>query len=59
MNQSELDEVMQPTTSNNHSRPVFPYHVHDQADFDNPYINGEGFIYLGISKMNFIFLKFL
>ena len=40
MSQNETDEVMQPTTSNNNSRPVFPYHVHNQAGFDNPFING-------------------
>ena len=32
---------MQPTTSSNDSRPVFPYPVHNQADFDNPFNNGE------------------
>ena len=46
---------MQPTTSNNNSPQVFPYHVHNQADFDNPFINGRGFAYLFISKMNFPF----
>ena len=49
------NEVMQPTTSNTDSRPVFPYHVHNQADFDNPFINGRGFIYLRISKTTFTF----
>ena len=49
---------MQPTTSNNNSQPVFPYHVHNKADFDNPFINGRGFIYFGISKMSFTFLVF-
>ena len=49
------NKVMQPTTSNNDSRPIFPYHVHNQAGFDNPFINGRGFIYLGISKMSFTF----
>ena len=49
------NEVMQPTTSTNDSRPIFPYHVHNQADFDNPFINGRGFIYLGLSKMSFTF----
>ena len=49
---------MQPTTNNNDSPPVFPYHVHNQtdfddADFDNPFIRGIGFIYLGISRMSF------
>ena len=37
---------MQPTTSNNDSRPIFPYHIYTLADFDNPFINGRGFIYL-------------
>ena len=46
---------MQPTASNNDLWPVFPYHVHNHADFDNPFINGKGFIYLGISKLNFTF----
>ena len=45
---------MKPTTSNNDSRPVFPYHVH-QADFGNPFIIKRGFIYLCISKMSFNF----
>ena len=36
--QNELNEAMQPTTSYNDLRPVFPYHVHNQADFDNPFI---------------------
>ena len=44
---------MQPTTSNNDSRPISPYH--NQIDFDNPFINGRGFIYLGNLKMSFIF----
>ena len=48
-----------PITSNNDSQPVFPYHVHNQADFDNPFINGRGFIYLGISKMSFTFEVFI
>ena len=34
---------MQPTNSNSDSWPTFPYHVHNQADFDNPFINGRGF----------------
>ena len=49
MNQNE------PTTSNNDSQPIFPYHVHNETDFDNLFINGKGFIYLGISKMSFTF----
>ena len=52
MNQNE---VMQLTTTNNDSRPIFPYHVHNQADFDSPFINRRGLIYLGISKMSFTF----
>ena len=30
-------------------------HVQNQAGFDNPFITGKGFIYLGISKMSFTF----
>ena len=41
---------MQPTTSNNNSRPTFPYHIQKQVDFENPFINGRAFIYLGFSK---------
>ena len=52
------DEVMKPTTNNNDSLPIFPYHVYNQADFDNPFINGQSFIYLGISKMSFTFYVF-
>ena len=48
------NEVVQPTTGNNDSRPVFPYHVHNQADFDNPF-NGRVFICLGTSKMSVTF----
>ena len=54
MNQKEL-KLMQPTTSSSHSRSIFPYHVHSQAGFGNPFINGRGFIYLGISKLSFTF----
>ena len=43
------NEVMQPTMIN------FSSHVHNQAGFDNPYINGKDFVYLGISKMSFTF----
>ena len=49
---------MQPTTSNNDSRPIFPYHVHNQADladFDDLFVNRKGFIYFGILKMSFTF----
>ena len=48
-------EVMQPTTSNSDWRPIFPYHDHNQAGFDNPFTNGSGFIYLGISRISFPF----
>ena len=44
------NRVMKPSYT-----PVFPCHVHNQADFDNPFINGRGFIYLGNSKMSFTF----
>ena len=46
------NKVMQPTTINSDSLQIFPYHVHNQAGFDNPFINGRGSIYLGISKMS-------
>ena len=49
------NEVMQPTPSNSNSRTVFPYHVHNQAGFDNPFINRRGIIYLSISKVSFTF----
>ena len=52
---TSLNEVMQPTSSNNGSRSIFPYHVHNQADFDDLFINGRGFICLGSSKINFSF----
>ena len=34
---------------------ILPYHFRNQADFDNPFVNGRGFIYLGISKTSFTF----
>ena len=43
------NEVMQLTTSNSNSQLIFPYHVHNQAGFDNPFTNESGFIYLSIS----------
>ena len=49
---------MQSTASNSDSRPIFPYYVQKQVGFDNPFINGRGFIYLGISKTSFIFFSF-
>ena len=33
-------------------------HVHKQTDFENPFINGRGFIYLCILKMSFTFYVF-
>ena len=53
------NEVIEPTTGNTNSRPIFPYHVNNQAGFDNRFINGRGFIYLGISKMSFTFYVFI
>ena len=49
------NEVMQPTISNNDSWPIFPYHVYNLADFENPFISVRGFIYLGILKKSFAF----
>ena len=49
------NEVMQPTTSNDDSRPIFLDHDHNQAGFDNIFLNQRGFIYMGISKMSFAF----
>ena len=46
---------MQLTSSDSDPRPIFLYHVHNQAGFDNPFINGRGFIYLGLSKESFTF----
>ena len=51
-------EVMPPSTSNSDSRTIFPYHEHNQVSFDNPFINGRAFIYLGISKKSFTFYVF-
>ena len=47
------NKVMQHTISNNDSWLVLPYHAKNQEDFDNPLINGRGFIYLDILKMSF------
>ena len=55
MNQKELKRINGTHNSNSHSRSIFPYHVHNQAGFNNPFINGRGFIYLGISKLSFTF----
>ena len=48
-------EVMEPTTSNIDSQPIFPYYIHNQAGFDNSFINRGGFIDLGVLKMSFTF----
>ena len=40
--ETSRNEVMQPKKFK--KSKVFPYHVHNQADFDNPFINGGGFI---------------
>ena len=47
--------VMQPTTSNHDLWPIVPYHVHIQAGFYNPFLNGIGFAYLWISEMSLTF----
>ena len=49
------NQVIQPITINSDLQPIFPYHVHNQAGFDNPFINGRNSIYLGISKMSLTF----
>ena len=49
------NELMQPTSSNSHSRSVFPYNFLNQAGFHNPFINGRSFIYLVIAKLSFTF----
>ena len=36
-----LSAVIQPAISNNNSPSISSYHVHHQADFGNPFINGE------------------
>ena len=47
---------MKPTTRATTIHDQFFFtHVHSKADFDNLFINGKGFIYLGISKMSFTF----
>ena len=44
---------MQPTTRNNHSQPIVPKPAHNQAGLAKSVVNGQDFIYLGISKMGF------
>ena len=46
---------MQPPSSNNDSQSVFLYHVHNEADFDSLFINGNDFIYLGTSEISLTF----
>ena len=55
LNKASRNEVMQLTTRSSDSRPNCLYHVCNQGGFDNLFINGRGFIYLGISKMSFTF----
>ena len=45
------NEVMQPTASNNHLQPNFSKLCQQPERFDQPFINGIGFIYFGILKM--------
>ena len=48
---------MQPTTSSIDSRTIVSYYPSKLAGFDNPFINGRGFIYLGILEMSLTFLS--
>ena len=52
---SSQSEVMQLTTSSSNSRPIFPYHIQNQAGFDNSFINGRNYIYSRILNMSFTF----
>ena len=54
MNQNEPKQS-NATHNQQNSRPIFPYHAHNQSDFGKPFINERDFIYLDISKMGFIF----
>ena len=47
---------MQPTTSSIDSRTIVSYYPSNLAGFGNPFINGRGFIYLGILEMSLIFV---
>ena len=49
------NEVIQPTTSNNHSRPIVSKPCPQAGRFVKPAINRRGFIYFGVSKMVFTF----
>ena len=51
------NEVMQPTTSSNDSRPIFCYHAHNEAGFDNPVYQQKRLHLLGRFKDEFHFLK--
>ena len=44
-------EVMRTQNQQQRLTTNFPYHVDNQSGFDNPFINGRGFIYLGISMI--------
>ena len=48
---------MQPATIKNDPRPIFPYHVHNQAGFDNPFINGKRLYLLGHFEDEILFLS--
>ena len=48
---------MQPTTSSIDSRTIVSYYPSNLAGFGNPFINGRGFIYLGILEMSLIFVS--
>ena len=50
------NEVKQSKTSNHDSRPIFPYHIHNQADFDNSFFNGKRLYLLGHFEDEFYFL---
>ena len=48
---------MEPTASKNDSRPIFLYPVLNQADFDNPFINGHLDIITWTFEDEFHFLR--
>ena len=54
---SSRNEIMEPTASKNDSRPIFLYPVLNQADFDNPFINGHLDIITWAFEDEFYFLR--
>ena len=46
MNQNEPKWSNATHNQQSDSRPIVLYYAHIQAGFDNPFINGRGFIYL-------------